>query len=69
MSLLSGLNSVNLTLGASESEFVCLGKEKTMTATAIETIRAATSVTFQSNDQNGSVRYKQQSSLFNIDSF
>jgi hypothetical protein len=65
MSLLSGLNSVNLTLGA--SEFVCLGIEKTMTATAIATTRAATSVTFQSNDQNGSVRYKQESCLFNND--
>jgi hypothetical protein len=67
MSLLCGLNSVNLTSGA--SEFVCLGIEKTMTATAIATTRVATSVTFQSNDQNGSVRYKQESCLFNIDSF
>jgi hypothetical protein len=62
MSLLSGLNSVNLPFGA--SEFVCLGIEKTMTATAIETAKAATSVTFQSNDQNGRVRYKQESCLF-----
>jgi hypothetical protein len=59
------LNSVNLTFGA--SEFVCLGIEKTMTATAIETTKAAPSVTFQSNDQNGRVRYKQESCLFNID--
>jgi hypothetical protein len=53
MSLLSGVNSVNLTLGA--SEFVCIGIEKTMIATAIATARAATAITFQSNDQNGSV--------------
>jgi hypothetical protein len=58
MSLLSGVNSVNLTLGA--SELVCIDIEKTMIATAIATARAATAITFQSNDQNDSVWYKRE---------
>ena len=53
ISLLSGVNSVNLTLG--KSEFVCIGIEKTMIAIAIATARAAIAITFQSNDQNDSV--------------
>jgi hypothetical protein len=64
MSLLSGVNSVNLTLGV--SELVCIGIENTMIATAIATARAATAITFQSNDQNDSVWYKRESCLFHI---
>jgi hypothetical protein len=67
MSVLSGENSVNFRLGA--SEFVCLGIEKTMIATAIATARAATAITFQSNDQNESVWYKREWCLFNITQF
>jgi type IV secretory pathway TrbD component len=64
MSLLSGVNSVNLTLGV--SEFVCIGIENTMIATATATARAATAITFQSNDQNDSVWYKRETCLFHI---
>jgi hypothetical protein len=67
MSTLSGVNSVNLRLGA--SDFVCVGIEKTMIATAIATARAATAITFQSNDQNESVWYKRESCLFNVTGF
>jgi hypothetical protein len=64
ISFLSGVNSVNLTLGT--SELVCIGIEKTTIATASATARAATAITFQSNDQNDSVWYKRESCLFNI---
>ena len=58
-SLLLGVNSVNLTLGA--SEFVYNDIEKTMIATAITTTaRAAIAITFKSNDQNDSAWYKRQ---------
>jgi hypothetical protein len=58
-SLLLGVNSVNLTLGA--SEFVCIGIVKTMIATAITTTaRADIAITFKSNDQNDSAGYKRQ---------
>ncbi len=59
ISLLLRVNSVNLTLGA--SEFVCSGIVKTMIATAITTTgRAAIDITFKSNDQNDSAWYKRQ---------
>jgi hypothetical protein len=67
MSTLSGVNSVNLRLGA--SDFVCVGIEKTMIATAIATARAATAITFQRNDQNESVWYKHESCHFNVTGF
>jgi hypothetical protein len=56
MSILSGVNSVNLTLGV--SEFLWIGIENTMTAMAIATASAATATTFRTNNQNDSIWYK-----------
>ena len=50
MSLLSGVNSVNLTLGV--SEFVCIGIENTMIATArTTTLELLGPIAFQSNSK------------------
>src|ERR671936_2847053 len=67
MSVLSGVNSVNLTLGM--PGFLWAGIEKTMTAIAIATIKAATAIAFRRNNQNDSIWYKREWCHFNLRRF